>query len=61
MPWRKGPFSLYGVEIDTEWRSDLKWDRVLPHLSPLAGAPFWMSAAAAVITCGAWQVKARNW
>lgn len=37
MPWRKGPFSLYGVEIDTEWRSDLKWDRVLPHLSPLAG------------------------
>ncbi len=37
MPWRKGPFSLYGVEIDTEWRSDWKWDRVLPHLSPLAG------------------------
>ncbi|MBD2810246.1 tRNA 5-methoxyuridine(34)/uridine 5-oxyacetic acid(34) synthase CmoB [Xenorhabdus sp. Vera] len=35
MPWRKGPFSLYGVEIDTEWRSDLKWDRVLPHISPL--------------------------
>ncbi|WP_237386420.1 tRNA 5-methoxyuridine(34)/uridine 5-oxyacetic acid(34) synthase CmoB [Xenorhabdus sp. Sc-CR9] len=34
-PWRKGPFSLYGVEIDTEWRSDLKWDRVLPHISPL--------------------------
>jgi len=37
MPWRKGPFSLYGVEIDTEWRSDWKWDRVLPHISPLAG------------------------
>ncbi|MCC8378750.1 MULTISPECIES: tRNA 5-methoxyuridine(34)/uridine 5-oxyacetic acid(34) synthase CmoB [unclassified Xenorhabdus] len=37
MPWRKGPFSLYGVEIDTEWRSDWKWDRVLPHLSPLEG------------------------
>ncbi len=30
MPWRKGPFSLYGVNIDTEWRSDWKWDRVLP-------------------------------
>jgi tRNA (mo5U34)-methyltransferase len=28
MPWRKGPFSLYGVNIDTEWRSDWKWDRV---------------------------------
>ncbi|HAZ75340.1 MULTISPECIES: tRNA 5-methoxyuridine(34)/uridine 5-oxyacetic acid(34) synthase CmoB [Pseudescherichia] len=37
MPWRKGPFSLYGVNIDTEWRSDWKWERVLPHLSDLAG------------------------
>ncbi|WPO96847.1 MULTISPECIES: tRNA 5-methoxyuridine(34)/uridine 5-oxyacetic acid(34) synthase CmoB [Enterobacteriaceae] len=37
MPWRKGPFSLYGVDIDTEWRSDWKWERVLPHLSDLAG------------------------
>lgn len=37
MPWRKGPFSLYDVNIDTEWRSDWKWERVLPHLSPLAG------------------------
>lgn len=36
MPWRKGPFSLYGVEIDTEWRSDWKWERVKPHISPLA-------------------------
>ena len=36
-PWRKGPFSLFGVEIDTEWRSDWKWDRVLPHIQPLAG------------------------
>ncbi|MFP1901599.1 tRNA 5-methoxyuridine(34)/uridine 5-oxyacetic acid(34) synthase CmoB [Lonsdalea quercina] len=35
MPWRKGPFSLYGVSIDTEWRSDWKWDRVLPHISSL--------------------------
>ncbi|KGT90555.1 tRNA methyltransferase [Erwinia typographi] len=37
MPWRKGPYSLYGVQIDTEWRSDWKWQRVLPHISPLAG------------------------
>lgn len=37
MPWRKGPFDLYGIHIDTEWRSDWKWQRVLPHLSPLAG------------------------
>ena len=36
-PWRKGPFELAGVYIDTEWRSDLKWDRVEPHLQSLAG------------------------
>lgn len=35
MPWRKGPFTLHGMTIDTEWRSDWKWDRVLPHISPL--------------------------
>ena len=35
MPWRKGPYSLYGTHIDTAWRSDWKWDRVLPHISPL--------------------------
>lgn len=27
-PWRKGPFELFGIEIDTEWRSNLKWDRI---------------------------------
>ncbi|MBD8685278.1 tRNA 5-methoxyuridine(34)/uridine 5-oxyacetic acid(34) synthase CmoB [Pseudomonas sp. CFBP 13719] len=31
-PWRKGPFDLFGVHVDTEWRSDWKWDRVAPHL-----------------------------
>ncbi|HBP78145.1 MAG TPA: tRNA 5-methoxyuridine(34)/uridine 5-oxyacetic acid(34) synthase CmoB, partial [Halomonas sp.] len=34
-PWRKGPFNLGGIEIDTEWRSDWKWQRVAPHLAPL--------------------------
>lgn len=37
MPWRKGPYSLYGTAIDTEWRSDWKWQRVAPHISSLAG------------------------
>lgn len=32
IPWRKGPFDLFGVHIDTEWRSDWKWARVAPHL-----------------------------
>ncbi len=27
-PWRKGPFNLFGVAIDCEWRSNLKWDRI---------------------------------
>jgi len=27
-PWRKGPFHLLGIEIDTEWRSNWKWDRI---------------------------------
>ncbi len=36
-PWRKGPFELFGVYIDTEWRSDLKWDRVREAVGPLAG------------------------
>lgn len=37
MPWRKGPYRLGGIHIDTEWRSDWKWRRVAPHLAPLAG------------------------
>ena len=36
-PWRKGPFDLFGVHIDTEWHSDWKWDRLLPHITPLEG------------------------
>ena len=37
MPWRKGPFQV-GVDfVDTEWRSDWKWQRVLPHLRDLSG------------------------
>ncbi|MFQ1048752.1 tRNA 5-methoxyuridine(34)/uridine 5-oxyacetic acid(34) synthase CmoB [Avibacterium paragallinarum] len=35
MPWRKGPYHLFGIHIDCEWRSDFKWDRVRPHLAPL--------------------------
>ena len=32
IPWRKGPFDLFGVHINTEWRSDWKWSRVATHL-----------------------------
>ncbi len=34
-PWRKGPYDLMGVTIDTEWRSDWKWDRLKSHIAPL--------------------------
>ena len=34
-PWRKGPFHLMGVDIDTEWRSDWKWERIREQISPL--------------------------
>ncbi len=37
LPWRKGPFRLFGHEIDAEWQSNLKWDRIVPHLDPLKG------------------------
>ncbi len=36
-PWRKGPFHVGGVDIDSEWRSDLKWSRVVDGIAPLDG------------------------
>jgi len=33
MPWRKGPFTLCDTFIDTEWRSNIKYDLIEPHLS----------------------------
>jgi len=35
MPWRKGPYELFGTHIETEWRSDWKWERIKEHISPL--------------------------
>lgn len=37
IPWRKGPFELFGINVETEWRSDWKWERLLPHIEPLKG------------------------
>ncbi|HER20409.1 MAG: tRNA 5-methoxyuridine(34)/uridine 5-oxyacetic acid(34) synthase CmoB [Halothiobacillaceae bacterium] len=37
IPWRKGPFDLFGVRIETEWRSDLKWARLAERIQPLDG------------------------
>lgn len=35
IPWRKGPFNLFDHYIDSEWKSNLKWQRVLPHVDDL--------------------------
>jgi len=35
MPWRKGPFRFNDIVVDTEWRSDWKWDRLISHIQPL--------------------------
>ncbi len=35
IPWKKGPFKLFNLEIDAEWRSDFKWQRVEEHLVDL--------------------------
>ena len=35
MPWRKGPYQIGNLQLDSEWRGDMKWDRVTPHIKPL--------------------------
>ena len=34
-PWRKGPYQINDLLIDTEWHSDWKWQRIKDHLSCL--------------------------
>jgi len=33
MPWRKGPFKINNLFIDSEWRSYIKWNTLIPHLN----------------------------
>lgn len=35
IPWRKGPFNYFGINIDAEWRSNNKWNRIKPFLPDL--------------------------
>ncbi len=35
MPWRKGPYSLFGNTIDSEWQSDWKWNRLASEITTL--------------------------
>jgi tRNA (mo5U34)-methyltransferase len=34
-PWRKGPYEIFGINIDTEWVSYLKWNRIKNIIAPL--------------------------
>lgn len=34
-PWRKGPYELFDIHMDTEWHSDWKWQRIQSHITPL--------------------------
>jgi len=36
-PWRKGPFQLFGRRIEANWKSQEKWNRILPYLGDLQG------------------------
>ncbi len=33
IPWRKGPFSLAGLDIDSEWQSNKKYNLLRPHFN----------------------------
>jgi len=37
MPWRKGPYQIGDLQLDSEWRGDMKWDRVTSNIKPLKG------------------------
>jgi len=64
LPWRKGPFDLFGIHIDSEWQSQQKWDRLRHHVQPLQGKTvldvgsgngyysFRMAGAGAALTIG---------
>jgi len=35
VPWRKGPFMINGLAIESEWDGDMKWQRISKHIKPL--------------------------
>jgi len=58
-PWRKGPFNLFGMQLNTEWRSDWKWDRVLPHQGlsiflACSSIPSGVQTGNGIVSCPIW-------
>ncbi len=37
IPWRKGPFSIFGIDVDSEWQSHRKWQRLVDFLPDMEG------------------------
>jgi len=35
VPWRKGPFMINGLSIESEWNGDIKWQRITKYIKPL--------------------------
>ena len=35
IPWRKGPFMINGLALESEWDGDMKWQRITKHIKPL--------------------------
>ena len=35
MPWRKGPFMINELSLESEWNGDMKWQRISEHIQPL--------------------------
>lgn len=33
IPWRKGPFKVFDLEIDSEWQSNIKYNLIRPHFN----------------------------
>lgn len=33
IPWRKGPFKIFDLKIDSEWQSNLKYNLIRPHFN----------------------------
>ena len=33
IPWRKGPFNIFGLEIDSEWQSNIKYNLIRPYFN----------------------------
>ena len=35
IPWRKGPFMINDLALESEWDGDMKWQRITKHIKPL--------------------------